>query len=332
MPKLHLNRFLDEGFEEYDDDMEAAAQSGLRARQQPRRSTHAVLDEMAQHGGLDPLAAQAIFQPTFSSSYHEREWILNSLGPFYDNHVITDVLRQVRGGKEATVYCCAAHPDTGLELIAAKVYRPRMFRNLRNDSRYLQGRPILDKEGKVDRTSRVDRAVRKRTEFGKAVLHATWMEHEFQILQRLYEAGADVPRPLTSGHDAILMEYVGALGTPAPTLNHVRLPPGEAPALFERLLDNVERMLACSVIHGDFSAFNVLYWQGQVRIIDFPQAVAPWINSEAFDILQRDVERLCQHFARYRVASDPRRLAGDLWARHVRAPHHFLTAALPIER
>jgi RIO kinase 1 len=332
MPKLNLNQFLDDDFEEYGDDLEGARGSGLRARRQPRRSVHAVLDEMAQHGSLDPLAAQAIFQPAFSSSHHEREWILNSLGPFYDNHVITDVLRQVRGGKEATVYCCAAHPDTGLELIAAKVYRPRMFRNLRNDSRYLQGRPILDKEGKVDRTSRVERAVRKRTEFGKAVLHATWMEHEFQTLQALHAAGVDVPRPLTSGHDAILMEYVGAVGTPAPTLNHVRLSPEEAPLLFDRLLGNVERMLACSIIHGDFSAFNVLYWEGQVRIIDFPQAVAPWGNSEAFDIFQRDVERLCQYFDRYGIASDPPGLANDLWARHVRAPHHFLTVAMPVGR
>mgnify|MGYP000925870685 CR=1 FL=1 len=61
-------------------------------------------------------------------------------------NIITDVLHQVKGGKEATVYCCAAHPSTGVDLIAAKVYRPREFRQLRNDAQYRQGRRILSDE------------------------------------------------------------------------------------------------------------------------------------------------------------------------------------------
>ena len=50
------------------------------------------------------------FKPSFHASRHEREWILTYLGPFYNDHVIIDVLRQVKGGKEATVYCCRATP------------------------------------------------------------------------------------------------------------------------------------------------------------------------------------------------------------------------------
>src|SRR5207253_10395449 len=46
------------------------------------------------------------FNPTFSSSRHEREWILTYLSGFYDDQLITDVLRQVKGGTEAQVYCC----------------------------------------------------------------------------------------------------------------------------------------------------------------------------------------------------------------------------------
>jgi len=72
-------------------------------------------------------------------------------------------LRQVKGGKEATVYCCAAHPATGQDLLAAKVYRPRIFRQLRNDARYRQGRQILGGTAKVVRDHRHLRAVRKGT-------------------------------------------------------------------------------------------------------------------------------------------------------------------------
>ena len=41
---------------------------------------------------------------------------------------------------------------------------------------------------------------------------------------------------------------------------------------------NVELMLSLGRIHGDLSAYNVLYWQGEVKIIDFPQAIEPATN------------------------------------------------------
>jgi hypothetical protein len=88
----------------------------------------AAASTLADQGGED------VFNPTFSSSRYEREWILNYLGEFYQDHHITDVLHQVKGGKEATVYCCAAHPSTGLQLLAAKIYRPQVFRAMRNDA------------------------------------------------------------------------------------------------------------------------------------------------------------------------------------------------------
>src|SRR4029077_6001623 len=112
------------------------------------------------------------------------------------------------------------------------------------------------------------------------------------------------------------MEYVGDEIMPAPTLSHITLERDEAHALFERMLRNIELMLAAQVVHGDLSAYNVLYWEGELAIIDFPQVVDPRQNSEAADIFRRDVARICQYFARYGVASQPDRLAHDLWARH----------------
>jgi len=44
---------------------------------------------------------------------------------FYDRWLITDVLDLVKTGKEATVYCCRAHPETGTKFLAAKLYRHR---------------------------------------------------------------------------------------------------------------------------------------------------------------------------------------------------------------
>lgn len=269
--------------------------------------------------GLEPAAdTRAAFNPTFHASRHEREWIINYLGPFYTDSLITDVLHQVKGGKEATVYCCRAHPATGVELIAAKVYRPRMFRSLRNDSLYRQGRTTLDEEGKsAQRNRRVRLAVEKRTKFGQAVLHSNWLANEFSTLRVLYDAGADIPKPFASGENAMLMSYVGAEGNPAPTLNHIHLARGEAQTVFERLMHNVELMLAHQRIHADLSAFNVLYWRGAIMIIDFPQAIDPFVNPHAFELLRRDIQRLCDYFARYEVKANAFDLATALWKKYM---------------
>jgi RIO kinase 1 len=280
------------------------------------RSDHVIVDDILTHIDVKPAAAEGGFNPTFTGSKYERMWILSWLGPFYDDKKITDVLHRVKGGKEANVYCCAAHPDTGLELLAAKVYRPRLFRNLRNDSQYRQGRPLLDARGKAVNDRRALTAVFQGTRKGKEMQHTSWLAYEFDTLQKLHRAGASVPEPVVMGNNTILMEYVGAAGLPAPSLAEIELRKREAKPLFERLMHDVELMLSLGRIHGDLSAFNVLYWEGEVKIIDFPQAIEPDTNPDARAILARDVLRLCQYFARYDVKSDPAAITADLWARY----------------
>jgi RIO kinase 1 len=306
------------------DDYVPASASGGRRRKPARRSQAEKVAELVEHGAAPGLNTDSVFLPTFTASRHERDWILNYLGAFYEDRQITDVLRKVKGGKEANVYCCQAHPDTGLDLVAAKVYRPRMFRQLRNDARYRQGRRLLGDDGKEVRDGRRLRAVAHKTEFGREVQHASWLEHEYQTLLRLYEAGVEVPQPLARGNNTILMEYLGEVDTPAPTLNQVPMERREAQALFERLMGNVESMLACGRVHADLSAYNVLYWDGEVCLIDFPQAVDPAVNPDAEELFRRDVERLCQHFARFRVKADASALASAMWARHVPAAEQAL--------
>ena len=313
MPSLRLNQFTDDEFYEYNDPRQRDRYAGPRpARKKPDFQPEFMADIS---GSTATEISSEDFNPTFHSSRYEREWILNWLGEFYDDLLITDVLSKVKGGKEATVYCCAAHPSTGLELIAAKVYRPRIFRNLRNDARYRQGRKILDSSGQELLDERLLRAVGKKTEVGREVMHTSWIEHEYQTLQTLYAAGADVPRPVARGNNTILMEYLGEPSAPAPALNEVRLEADEARPMFKRLVRNVEIMLACNKVHGDLSAYNVLYWEGEVKLIDFPQAVDPRGNRDAYDIFQRDVLRLCQYFARHGVRSQPRVIAGEMWLR-----------------
>jgi len=261
---------------------------------------------------------QEVFEPTFTGSEYEHEWIMDSLAGFWQDGLITDVLYCVKGGKEATVYCCRAHPSMGVELMAAKVYRPRKFRALRNDAVYREGRAVLDVSGKALRDQRSHRALANRTRRGKALQAASWLRHEYDTLGLLHRAGADVVEPYAAAGNAILMEYVGDAGYGAPTLHEVSLGPAEAQMIFDRLIENVETMLACDRIHADLSAYNILYWDGVFRIIDLPQAIDPSTNPNAFAMLSRDVTRLCQYFTKQGVQSNPLAIVDSLWTRYLR--------------
>ncbi|HUP26985.1 MAG TPA: RIO1 family regulatory kinase/ATPase, partial [Chloroflexia bacterium] len=269
--------------------------------------------------------SKSSFSPSIASmstgknhvSKHESEWILNYLGNFYEEHLITDVIRRVKGGKEATVYCCRGHESTGMNLIAGKVYHEREFRSLKNDAQYRQGRTLLDIEGKRVRGKREARAMYRKTGFGKELLHTAWLSSEFGTLNKLHALGADVPRPVSQNDNAILMEYVGDEVSAAPALNHVSLSKSEARPLFDRLIYNIGLMLANDVIHGDLSAYNVLYWEGKIKIIDFPQAVNPYVNPDAYMLLERDVKRICQYFGRFGVQAEPVALTREIWAQNI---------------
>src|SRR5918998_1051125 len=95
--------------------------------------------------------------------------------------------------------------------------------------------------------------------------------YEFTTMERLYRAGAAVPRPIAVAENAILMSYYGDGTLGAPTLIEVRLERDEAGALFQEVLRNITLMLERGLIHGDLSAYNILYWDGKAVLIDFPQ-------------------------------------------------------------
>jgi len=269
------------------------------------------------------------FNFSYGASKHEKAWINDSLKDFYQQNWFEDILRLIKGGgKEASVYQCLGNTTTQHKYIAAKVYRPRKFRQLRNDSLYREGRLILDDEGHEIRDDRALHAIQQRTNFGKRLLHTSWIEHEYQTMSLLFKAGADVPEPLASGNNAILMAYIGWDDVPAPTLNTVELDQNGAQRLFEKAIQNVEIMLSNHRIHGDLSAYNILYHEGEIYLIDFPQAIDPRVNSSAFPIFKRDLTRLCEYFQSQGVSCDPAQLAEQLWEKHGYIPNASVNASL----
>jgi RIO kinase 1 len=266
-----------------------------RRNRKPRKTHKQLLAELTD----DTADIVLGFETTYRPSRHEEGWLLSALYSFYDEGLITDVLALIKGGKEASVYLCEPHPAVGLGLLAAKVYRPRMFRNLRNDAMYRQGREVLTADGKPAGKQAGDyaRAIRNKTAFGMQAAHTSWLMYEFTAMDRLYKAGAVVPRPISSSNNAILMGYHGDEQMAAPTLNTVNLERDEAELLFGEVVQNIELMLQHDLIHGDLSAYNILYWEGEITIIDFPQVVNLHSNPKARFILQRDIARTCEYFS-----------------------------------
>ena len=75
-------------------------------------------------------------------------------------------------------------------------------------------------------------------------------------------------------------------------------------------------MLAYGPVHADLSAYNVVYWEGELKVIDFPRAVDARANPNAFFYFRRDLDHLGQCFERYRVFPDLLSPSWDLWERH----------------
>lgn len=248
---------------------------------------------------------------SFEATKFEESWSRQALETFYEEGWIESVLYRVKGGKEATVYCCRADPATGYDLLAAKIYRHRQMRSMKNYASYCEGR-------QVSRDSRQLRAIHKNSRYGKQTMDTAWIRSEYGFMRTLHDAGADVPEPVAHGPHSMLMDYVGNTESAAPTLHDIRIDRGEARGLFDRVIENVTTFLAYDLVHGDLSAYNILYWEGAVTVIDFPQAVSPPENGNAFPFLVRDIERVCQYFERFGVTSRYFDIAEDLWSRYMR--------------
>lgn len=223
--------------------------------------------------------------------------------------LLSDVLGVVKSGKEATVYLCET-PDGGL--LAAKVYRSRQVRQFANAAAYGEGRT----RGMARRDAL---AMTKKSRAGREMSFGRWVSEEYATLTALHAAGVAVPKPYAMSDSVIVMEYIGDQDEPAPPLAAARLDRPEAERVFGVLMSQVEMMLACDRVHGDLSAYNVLYRKGDLRIIDFPQAVDARFNTNALSLLERDIENLCGHFARLGVHADGYRIARGLWARFLRS-------------
>lgn len=262
----------------YEDEEEShqyfAERAHRKARKPPRRQS---VKKLLEQGKKDPKA------PKYGDP---------GLQELYDQEYFSDLLWQLRSGKEATVYVVESTAkgwpqEPGVPL-AAKLYVDSRVRSFKNDALYRQGRRIADQ--------RMDKAIEQRTQFGISAQNVLWVEEEYRQLHALHKAGIAVPKPIAHAGNVILMEFIGDGEGPAPRLSEAGLSTEEANEALEQAIHNLGLILAQGKVHGDYSTFNLLWWDDSIVVIDFPQMVEFDKNPKAREILERDVNGLCRTF------------------------------------
>lgn len=125
-----------------------------------------------------------------------------------------------------------------------------------------------------------------------------WAEKEFRNQIRLQEAGIPAPVPLLLKPPVLIMSFFGKDGWPAPRLKDASLSLSKLKKAYFRVCVLMRRMFRVAhLVHGDLSEYNMLYWKGEIVIIDVSQSVED-DHPMALDFLRRDCANVNDFFRR----------------------------------
>ena len=230
------------------------------------------------------------------------DWVVTSQGA-----VDTD-LGVLKTGKEADVFLLErADPldPGGAVVMAAKRYRGTEHRTFHRAASYTEGRSV--------KRSRDDRALKRKSTWGKIVAAGEWAVSEWDALQRCWDLGLPVPYPVQIDGTEILMEWITVDGETAPRLSQTRPDPALLADYFEQVREAMATMAQAGLVHGDLSAYNLLAAGERLVIIDLPQIIDLVGNTAGPDFLMRDCTNICAWFrSKGLAAADEHELFGDL--------------------
>jgi len=237
------------------------------------------------------------------------DWVVTSQG------AVDTELGILKTGKEADVHLLERadpHDPDGGVVMAAKRYRTPEHRSFHRAASYAEGRSM--------KRSRDERALKRKSTFGRLVAASEWAVSEWTALVRFWNLGLPVPYPVQIDGTEILMEWIsvveenGDLQT-APRLAQTRPSLELLRSYFDQLTEALATMVQNGVVHGDLSAYNILAQGDRLVVIDLPQIVDLVGNLNGMDYLQRDCTNVCAWFrARGLETADEHALFGELMA------------------
>jgi RIO kinase 1 len=216
---------------------------------------------------------------------------LETLYKFSKRGLIKALGGPISSGKEAVIFHAIGAEE---EELAIKMYKVSTS-NFNAMLDYIIGDPRFENI-KRDRRSIV----------------SAWARKELKNLKRAFDAGVEVPRPIASDKNVLMMEFIGRDGVAAPRLRDIPVDilktDFELEELFLRIISYIQIMYEKgTMVHADLSEFNILM-KGYVErefegadveiepvIIDMGQAtLLQHPNAEAF--LLRDVRNIVTFF------------------------------------
>ena len=237
-----------------------------------------------------------------------------------DGEPYEDIQRgTLKSGKEAEIFLVERRfARSGSRLLAHKRYR---IRYPGKDQLRLEGfsnatsfrRHAIYREGwNVNARDRRALAAGNKSSHGQELGARMWPIQEWAMLRRASAAGVSVPHPVEQTEDGMLMEFIGDETMAAPKLAQAKLSADALDAAWAQLADNLRALTAAGLVHADLSAYNLLWWEGRLVIIDLPQAVEFTTNADAFDLLHRDVANVGSWFASRGVSVDVEEFYAEL--------------------
>jgi len=137
---------------------------------------------------------------------------------------------------------------------------------------------------------------------------------EWTTLRRAWDAGVSVPYPVEQTDHGLLMAFIGDEAQAAPKLGQARLSHAELGSAWEQLVESLRALTRAGLVHADLSVYNLLWWQGRLVVIDLPQAVEFTTNTDAYELLHRDVANVGDWFTRRGADVDVESLYAELLA------------------
>ena len=216
---------------------------------------------------------------------------------------LDELISGIKTGKEASVFL-GKNSDG---FVAVKVYTDLRVRSFKRDASYREGRFIGD--------SRIEKAIKQGSQKGLNAHQTLWVQEEFRQMNHLYEHSVRVPKAIAVNGISLIMEFIGDEdGNPAPRISDLKMEQEEAEDAFLQSVQNLKRIVESGRVHGDYSAFNLLWQDNRAVVIDFPQVMDFKNSPNAQAFLERDVHSLCKSFLKQGIRADE----GDI-LREVRA-------------